>query len=134
MSVRNFGIDEINTMALFANVLGVQPRDCIIDSDSLYFLVDEGRARKAIGRAGPLKKLQEMAKKRVRIMEHNNDVKQFIRNMVPKAKSIEIAGKRAVVTVGEDDKAMVIGKGGSNIRKIRIFLERNSPLQGLNIR
>lgn len=134
-SMRSFENDEIKILALFEAVLGVQARDCIIDNDSMYFLVDEGKAKIAIGKKGVLiKKMQNKTQRRIKVFEYNGDNAQFVKNMIPKAKKVEIQGKRAVVSLDEGDKALVIGKGGSNIKKIREFLSRNSTIEGLDIK
>ncbi len=135
MVMRSFENEELKAMLLFENMVKVQPRDCIIDPQSIYFLVEEGKAGIAIGKDGSsIKKLQERAQKRIRVFEYSENVEKFVKNMVPKAKKVEIAGKRAIVTLDESDKAAVIGKNGSNIKKLRRFLERNSKLESLDLK
>ena len=133
--MRSFENNEIKIMALFESVLGVQARDCIIDNDSMYFLVDEGKAKLAIGKNGVfVKKMQSKTQRRIKVFEYSSDHEKFVKNMVPRAQKVEIQGKRAVVNVEEGNKGFVIGKNGSNIKKIREFLFRNSSLEGLDIR
>lgn len=119
-------------MAIFENMLKAQARDCILDNDSIYYLAEVGAS---LGKKMMLiKRLQERVQKKVRVFEFNDDNERFVKNMIPRAKKIEIMGKRAVVTLDEEDKAMTIGKNGSNIKKIRLLLARNSPIEGVDIK
>ena len=119
-------------MTIFENILKAHVRDCILDGESIYYIAETGASLG--GKMMLIKKLQERVQKKVRIFEFSDDSERFVRNMIPRAKKIEIMGKRAVVTLDDEYKAMTIGKNGSNIKKIRLLLARNSPIEGVDIK
>ena len=53
--------------------------------------------------------------------------------MIPKAKKIEIKEGKATVVLNSENRGSIIGKGGSNIKVIRKFLERNSDIKELKV-
>lgn len=130
--MRTLENDELQAMTIFENMLKAQVRDCILDSESIYYLAETGAS---LGKKALLiRKLQERVQKKVRVFEFSDDSERLVRNMIPRAKKIEIIGKRAVVTLDDEDKAMIIGKNGSNIKKIRLLLARNSVIEGVDIK
>ncbi|MBI5355001.1 MAG: NusA-like transcription termination signal-binding factor [Candidatus Aenigmarchaeota archaeon] len=130
--MRTLENDELQAMAIFENILKAHVRDCILDDESIYYIAEAGSS---LGKKVMLiKKLQERVQKKIRVFEFSDDNERFVKNMIPRAKKIEIMGKRAVVTLEDEDKAMTIGKNGSNIKKIRLLLARNSPIEGVDIK
>lgn len=69
----------------------------------------------------------------IKIYEWDSDIQHFIRNLIPCAQKISIAGGTATVTIPVKDKGAIIGKGGSNIKAIRELLVRNSELKDLRV-
>lgn len=133
--MRNFTRESIELMNIFNKITKVDARDCIQGEDKVYFLVGPGKAGLAIGKNGKsVKKLQNVLKKKVKIFEYSKDNEDFIKSMVPMAKEINIRNNKAMIKVGKKDRGKVIGKGGSNIKKIRKFLKRNTNLEKLELR
>ena len=94
--------------------------------DNLMFVVDEGQAGKAIGKAGAnVKRLSMLMKKRVKIMEHNNDVKEFIKNYLYPIKpdSIEVVEKVITIHAKErQTRAMMIGRNREKLQELNELL------------
>lgn len=131
--MRNFDTDTLRMITAFENITGTEVRDCIRD-EKIYFLVNTGKVATAIGKDGQKIKIAEkMLGKSIKVFEWDEEEKQFIRNLIPKAQKIEIGQDNANVTLDHKDRGAVIGSGGSNIKIIRIFLERNSCIRGLRI-
>ncbi|QQG39810.1 MAG: NusA-like transcription termination signal-binding factor [Candidatus Aenigmatarchaeota archaeon] len=134
MSVRDFDSNTINTMNLFEKHTHVSPRDCVLN-ENVYFVVEEGKAGLAIGKGGAnIKKLQNLLKKRVRVFEHNANVVEFVKNMIPEAERVEANGTRVTVVIQQQDRGRVIGKGGENVKMIREILRRNSNVEELEVK
>ncbi|MFB6076192.1 MAG: NusA-like transcription termination signal-binding factor [Candidatus Aenigmatarchaeota archaeon] len=133
--MRDFSRETIELMNIFSEITNVDARDCISGEDRIYFLVEPGKAGLAIGKNGKsIKKLQKALNKRVKVFEYSEDEKDFVKSMIPEAKNINIKDDKAIVKISKKDRGKVIGKGGSNIKKVREFIKRNSVLEGLDIR
>ncbi len=128
-----FNNEMVKIMALFQSVTNVQVKDCIISHGVAYFVVDDIKA--AIGKNGSkAKRVQNKMKTKVKIFEYSEDPETFIRNMVPHIKKLEINDHKARAKVSPKHKARIIGKNGRNIKVVRKFLDRLSPIKKLTVR
>jgi N utilization substance protein A len=76
--------DDIGLINLFESVTRAGVKDCIVDQlrGKITFVVNEGQAGMAIGKAGiNIKTLQEKLKKRIEILEYSNDPIKFVANV-----------------------------------------------------
>ncbi|MCW1296490.1 MAG: NusA-like transcription termination signal-binding factor [Candidatus Parvarchaeota archaeon] len=72
----------IRYMSLFETLTGATVKDCIINTDSLIFVVKEGDAGLAIGKNGQnIKNLEKMINKRVEVIEFSPDPLVFTSNI-----------------------------------------------------
>jgi len=131
--MRNFDNDTIRIINTFENITGAEVRDCIC-SDVVYFLVNPGKMAKTIGKNGQnIKIAEKMLKKPIKIFEWSEDCEQFIKNMIPSVQKIEITNDKVTITIGNENRGMIFGKKGCNIKAIREFLIRNSNIKSLKI-
>lgn len=131
--MRKFDTELIRIITAFENITGTEVRDCI-NSNVVYFVVNTGKIAITIGKNGKnIKTAERILKKAIKVFEWNEDSKEFLNNMIPKAKKIQINGDSAVVTLSHENRGAVIGKGGDNINAIRKFLERNSVIKKLKV-
>jgi len=128
--------DNIRTMAMFENITNVQPRDCIISNDEVYFVVDQERMGKAIGKNGSnMKRLRRvLGEKHVKIFACNSDLESTLKSMVPNIKKIEIKDDAVLISVPRNEKVAVIGRNGRNINAIREILKRRFSVKELKLR
>ncbi|KXB06309.1 hypothetical protein AKJ51_03905 [candidate division MSBL1 archaeon SCGC-AAA382A20] len=132
---KKFDKEAIQAINLFEEETGVEVIDFIQDEESAYFLVEEGKAGLAIGKNGEkIKKIGEMLGKRIKVFEYEADDKSLVKNMVMEANSIKIKKHKAFVNVDKGDRGKVIGNNGSNIKKVRTLLKRNSDLEDLKLK
>ena len=132
---KSFDMNTIGFINTFEKSTHVNVIDCIFDDENIYFLVEFGKAGMAIGKNGKnIKKMQGMFKKNVKVFEYNKEPKKIIENMIPGCNSIEIEENRATVKISPSEKGRIIGRMGSNIKKIRKLLERNSDIKKLEIK
>ncbi len=127
--------DSIRTIALFEKVTNVHAKDCLITDDEVYFVVDQGKIGRAIGKNGTnMKNLRRMLGNRhVKIFACDDSLKSTLRSMVPGVKKIEIDGDSVVISVLKSDKVAVIGRGGRNINAIRELLKRRFAVKKLKL-
>lgn len=134
-----FDTDTIRLMSFFEETTGTSVKDCVVDGDSVYLVVDEGKAGAAIGKGGAnVKNAEKTIGKSIKVFEFSNDCVAFVKNMVPKATEVTMKkdGERSVVEikVGKADMAMVIGRDGRNIRLFKELLQRNHHIDDLVVR
>lgn len=110
---------------------GVVPCDCVVEEDEgrIIFVVDKADYEKALGEnAINVKFLNTLFNMRVEILKYEEDPISFIKeallpkrtDMVRDIRLAERGGRKIVyVAVEPSHKAIAIGKGGRNIRKVR---------------
>jgi len=131
--MREIDQEAMQLINAFEKMTGTEVRDCL-KNEALYFLVNPGKAAMAIGKGGQnVQNAESFFKKQIKIYEWSENEEQFIRNMIPGIKKLEINGGKAVVTIDSKERGGVIGKGGANINAIRELLSRNSGIKELKI-
>jgi len=132
--VREFDTDTIKLIAAFEDLSKTEVRDCCINSDSIYFLVNTGKIAVAIGKGGQtIKQAEKMFKKPIKIFEWAESDEEFLKNMIPNAKKVTIKDGSAQVLLDSKNRGAVLGRAGSNIKAIRELLERNSNIKELKV-
>ncbi len=121
--------DAIKIINFFERYTKVHARDCVVEAGNIIFIVDEGKAGRAIGRKGlTISELEKKFNKKIKIFEWSDDLNKFVSNLAPQAKSATIedtrTGKTLVITVDSSKRGLLIGKGGSNINRIRGIVKR----------
>ncbi|MFB6216534.1 MAG: NusA-like transcription termination signal-binding factor [Candidatus Aenigmatarchaeota archaeon] len=132
---KEFDKEAIQAMNLFEDVTDVEVVDCVQDDESIYFLVEPGKAGAAIGKDG--KKIEEvgdMLNKRIKVFEYGEDEKEFVKNMIIESNEVDIEDGTAFVSVDRSDRGKVIGSGGNNINKVRTLVRRNSDLEDVKLK
>jgi len=126
------GTEEIKCIGLFEGMTGAKVVDCILEEDKLIFIVRGRDVGLAIGKKGVnIKKISEMSGKRIEVIEYSDVPEQFIKNILRpiKVKSVLISERNnkkiATIDIAKEDKGLVIGKSGKNIKRIRSLLNRH---------
>ncbi|MDR2967808.1 MAG: NusA-like transcription termination signal-binding factor [Methanobacteriaceae archaeon] len=140
MSIK-FNANEIRYIALFESMTGAMVKDCIIDEDNgkITFVVKNGDMGLAIGKKGTtVTKVQKAVDKGVEIIEHSEDMTEFVKNVMAPAKvnSIKILqkeNKEKVATVMTDNtnKKIAIGKNGHNIERAKLLAKRQHNISNI---
>ena len=132
---KSFDMNTIGLINTFEKKTHVNVQDCVFDEKNIYFLVEFGKAGMAIGKNGKnIKGMQRIFKKNVKVFEYSEKPKKIIKNMIPTCNSIEIEDGKATVKISPSDKGKIIGRMGSNIKKIRELIERNSDIKKLEVK
>ncbi len=106
--------------------------DCIIDDnfDRIIYVIRKGDMGIAIGKRGNnIKKMQRVLGKRVEMVEEASDFNMFIRNILKPACLSSVllddeTGKIKILVERKGDLGIAIGKGGSNVEKVRLLCKR----------
>ena len=123
-------------IALFESLTGAKVKDCIVN-DNIFFIVHENEMGKAIGKQGSnIKRVENTLKKKIKLAEFNNDVSQFIQNLIYPLKAKEIKEEGGVVTIYIDDrktKGMLIGRDRHNINSIKDIVKRYFKVEEIKV-
>lgn len=136
----SFDTDTIRLVTLFENLTGITVKDCLVGkNNTVYFIIEEGKAGIAIGKNGySVKNAENMIKKYIKIFEFSKDLSTFVKNLIPQADEIKIRdeNERTVVEikVEKKDKAMVIGRDSRNIKLYKELLQRSHGIDEIIVR
>ena len=109
------------------------------DGLSIYFVVEEGKVGNAIGKNGSnVKNVEHVVKKNVKIFGFSDDLKTFVKNLIPQASSIEVkeedGSKTVEIKVDAGSKAIVIGREKRHIRLFKELLRRSHNVSDVIVR
>ncbi len=130
--------DTIKIINFFEKYTKVHAHDCIIEPGNIIFIVEEGKAGQAIGKKGAtIIELEKKFNKKIKIFEWSDDLKKFVSNLVPQAKSASVEEtkdkKMLVISVDTAKRGLVIGKGGANIHRIKTIIKRYHDIDEIKL-
>lgn len=136
-----FNTETLRIMTSFEEITGASVKDCLIDDETntIYLVVKEGKIGIAIGKNGESVKRAEYAiKKNIKIFEFSADIASFVKNLIPKTNEINIRNEDGKIVVelriDRNNKAVVIGRDGKNIKIFKELLQRNHNINDLIIK
>lgn len=132
---QSFDLEAIRIINFFEDLSGVRVKDCLVENNEIWIVVEEGAIKAAIGRGGSLvKHAEKIFKKKVRIVEYANDLQSFVRNLIPCLLEIKQDGKLVEVKVEPTKKPLVIGRNSKNLKILEKLLQRSYGIQKLRVR
>jgi N utilization substance protein A len=134
-----FTTETIRFLTLFENVTNVPVRDCFVNKDVIYYIVEEGKIGLAIGKNGSsVKNVEKTVGKRVKVFEYSSDPKQFVKNLIPQCKEVNIIDDNNKITVevkvNKNDRGFIIGRGGEKIKIYKEILKRVHNISDVQVK
>jgi N utilization substance protein A len=134
-----FTTETIRLLTLFENMTKVSVRDCFVNKNVIFFIVEEGKIGLAIGKNGSsIKNVERVIGKKVKVYEYSNNPIQFIKNLIPQSKEVKMINDRDTVTaeirVNRGDRGFVIGRGGEKIKIYKEILKRIHNLSDIQVK
>ena len=134
-----FNMDSIRLLNLFENITNVPVKDCYINHDTVYFIVEEGKIGLAIGKGGSsIKNVERAIEKKVKVYEYSSNPTEFVKNLIPQAKEVSLINngetREIQIKVDKSDKGFVIGRGGEKIKVYREILKRVHDISDLKVK
>ena len=127
MTKIKYDIKLMKYISLFESLTGAKLKDCIVN-DVIMFIVQENEMGKAIGRKGSnIRRIEGLLKKKVKLVEFNENVLQFIENLIKPIKAKEIKEEDDVINIYAGDtktKGMLIGRDRNKINSINEIVKR----------
>jgi len=109
--------------------------DCFKDDDNttLYFVVAPGEMGRALGKGGSnVKKAEQELGKKVRVIEYNDSIETFVKNIIAPLRVQEIVLEGDIVYLKDSNKktkSLLIGRESRNLnlisRAVRRFFNVN---------
>lgn len=129
-----FDTESIKTISLFQQLTGCHVVDTAEDEGELYFVVGDGEYGLAVGKEGSkVKNAEKVFKKPIKVFEYSQDLEQFVKNLIPEAQQISIKENTIRVKIKPQDRAKVIGKGGSKVKTMGNFLKRLFDIEDFKV-
>ncbi|MBW2997246.1 NusA-like transcription termination signal-binding factor [Candidatus Woesearchaeota archaeon] len=131
--------DTMKKMALFEQITRAKLKDFFDDpvQERLVFIVDPGELWRALGKGSAnVKKLERAFNRKIKIVEFNNDLITFIKNMAHPLKVHDVTEEDGVVTIRHDDmqtKGLLIGKNARNLRNMETNVRRYFELKEIKV-
>lgn len=137
--VQKFDTETIRLINLFESVTGATVKDCIVNGDVVYYVIDEGKVGIAIGKNGSnVREAERMIGKTVKLFEYAGELMKFVKNLIPQATEIkERKGEEGVIVeikVDKKNRAIVIGRDRKNLNLFKELLQRNYNINDLIVR
>lgn len=107
---------------------GVQVKDCFIVDETVHFVVAPGQMGKAIGKGGStIKRIEQEFNKKIRVIEFNENLADFVRNIIAPLTVEEIVQEGNQVIIKDQHKktkSLLIGRGGKNLILLNRAVQR----------
>ena len=114
--------------SMIERITRARVKDCFKEEDTLYVVVAPGEMGKILGKKGSnIKKLQEKIGLKVKAMEYQDRVTQFVKNVIYPIKVEEIIEDEGVVYLKDSQKktkGLLMGREGKNLRLINRAVKR----------
>lgn len=134
---RKYDKEILDWINLFQNLTHTNAKDCFKFDDILYFIVPEGQIGKAIGKNGSnVKRLRKKLNKDIKIIEYNENPKEFIKNIIYPLKPNEVIVEDKKATIKSDDrqvKGKIIGRSSSNLKKTKKIVQRFFDIEDITV-
>ena|SRR3989338_5738110 len=117
------------TMALFDRITRVPLKDCFEDNNHLLtFVVGAQDLGRAIGKGALLvRRLEQLLKRKVRIVGFHPDVVEFIKYIIYPLQITTATLENGILTLRNDDrktKSLLIGRNAQNLRNTESIVKR----------
>jgi len=131
-----YDLRTIQYRIAFENLTSAKVKDCFL-SDKLVVIVNEGELGKVLGRHGKnIKRIANVLKKNLKVIEFSNDLKKFIENIIYpiKAKNIVVQDELVSIAVdGVSEKGKLIGRNSKNINETKQLVSNYFKIKDIKI-
>ena len=134
-----FNTETIRLLTLFENITNAPVRDCFMNDDVVYYIVEEGKIGLAIGKNGnSIKNVEKVVGKKVKVFEYSNKPENFVKNLIPQCKEINVVKEKGMIKieikVNKNDRGFVIGRGGEKIKIYKEILKRVHNISDIQVK
>ncbi len=121
-------MESLQRMAYFEKLTRSRLKDFIETETKMFFIVDKGFLRKALGpEMKNVRKLEEAFKKKIKIIEYSDDVLRFTMNVLAPLKVVDIKEDDGIIIITGPDqktKGLMIGARAANLRMFESIVQK----------
>jgi len=137
MNKIKFDMNDMKFISLFESISHSNVKDCINTSDLMIFVVNVGEIGKAVGQHGSnVRRMEEIVKKKVKVVEFSNDVMKFIENYIFPMKAKDMKQENKIIKITSPDlktRGYLIGKGAEALRKMESVVKRHFDIEEIKV-
>ena len=124
-----YNLEVINHINIFETLTKSMVKDCFIDDKGRFvFIVNKEDIGKVIGKnASNLRRIQDLLKKRIKIVAFSDDIKDFIKSYVNPVEIEAIDINDNIVEIkanGANTKGLLIGRDRKNLETLKQVLKK----------
>lgn len=122
--------ETLELSSLMERITNARVKDCFKDdaNETIYLIVAPGELGKAVGKGGSnIRLVQEKIGKKIRVIEFNENLASFIRNLIYPLNVAEIKEEAGEVIIRDDNKktkSLLIGREGRNLKLLNRAVRR----------
>ena len=127
-----YDVQTLQRISLFEKITKATVKDCFMLGDKLTFIVVKGHLHRALGPDKKnITKLEGLLKLRVKVIQYDEEVEQFIKNVLSPLKVVkmEMLEEGIVTITGPDQKTkgLMIGARAQNLRNYEKVVQKYFP-------
>ncbi|MSR86151.1 hypothetical protein EXS74_02030 [Candidatus Woesearchaeota archaeon] len=122
-----YDMQSIGLINVFEKATGAKVKDCFNEGDILVFVVHPKELRKAIERGGEkIHRLMAITKKRIRVIEFNEDIEKFATNLLYPLKPETEFKDGILLIIGKDaqEKGKIFGREKTNFKRVQGIINK----------
>ncbi|MDP6641811.1 MAG: NusA-like transcription termination signal-binding factor [Candidatus Nanoarchaeia archaeon] len=124
--MRQFTKQTIDYINLFETLTKARVKDCFVNPNML-FIVEEGDIGKAVGKKGKnVFMVSKLIKKKIRIIEFNNNVEIFIKNLIYPIEG-KIYKENNLISIElskSSDKGIILGRERKKLQELQEIVNK----------
>lgn len=129
--------ETLKLIGFFEHLSRARVKDCFFYNDKIVFIVYPGEMSKAIGKQGAnVKKLERMSKKKIKIVEFNEDVCMFVKHYLKPIQVAEVKLENEEVLIKVDgvrDKGLIIGRDAKNLIHLKDVVKKYFTVNDIKV-
>ncbi len=132
-------MEAIRLLNIFEDITNVSVKDCFVNNDTVYYMVERGKIGLAIGKGGnSIKNVEKVIRKKIKVYEYSSNPSEFVKNLIPQAKEVKIINNNdrieIEIKVDKSDRGFIIGRGGEKIKIYKKILKRIHNISDLRVK
>lgn len=132
-----YDINLMKYISLFDSLTRAKVKDCFELGEKLVFVVQPGEIGKALGKkAANVKRIENVLKKKIRVIEFDPDLIEFIKNVIYPINAKNIEQKEKVIIITSPDtqaRGLLIGKSAEILRNNEKVVKRYFDIEEIKI-
>ena len=135
--MNKYDLKTIQFINLFESITRADVKNCFSYNEMLVFMVGENQGAKAVGIKGKnVKRLNDLMKKKVKIVEYNSEPVKFIKGFISPiaVEDINVDENVMIIKVSSmRDRGVLIGRESRNLNMLRELVKKYFDLSDVKI-